>query len=969
MNAELLYTSAPQGLKQGSRGFCTVLSTVGMPLNLATKIESLSGYRHLYPSGTPDASKNPVGFSHLRFMIGGRHVSVLSRISDYGLDYSKRTNKLAHHIIVDAPMPTCGPAALLAEPSVMRDHWDGQCTNIPSPPALPNLSSEPQICRKWEAITGDAGWGGVVADAWLSTSPRPLFIIFTEHQSQELLGLMKESIALLPPNKRWLATFGTYVTTLPPDVDCRVRCVVAGSDEARMAIARGTVIDLTINLNEPAHNEAIEAARKGLLIGGDQNDFGNSSQLDNPKNESIQSITEPVNDQNLELELTHIRGLPVQVQQIGIPPVFIRSRNEKRGSISDEIKDQPNVHKKSMYILAVAISVLCILAATLPLYITNTSWINRRIDEVASIVQEQSATASQKQTSEEEKQPSPMPLEWPKEQQNESLSYNELPIDRNEISEEEYTNLAMKLRIDLKNCVSIESSQFAKKGQMITSALTPKKGVLLTENETVILNSLKDRARFHLIENNGTTKKELESSTSDSLIVPGDIDTNEYRVATELYGIQIKSEALNIVDPLKSSDIELKLIGPVYKRDQFDFCFPGSRLSVEASVLNSAEKSRQYILNQIQSFEYSWELLDKDRRSIRKIGSTRERELLLPENLPGNFVSVSVEFEDRLTLKSIHPLPLISEITGRLIIGGELNILVELEEPAFTKKAYVLSYGNMKMNSLQDVDSLVSGNDVSEDAVYLRKLLSSIRKIEPSFKQLLILKEKFEGVLKSGKRECSLLKRITEKFSAFETSRKSAILFGSESKVLDELMKELSYLNELRKEYDRLASGAKPPSMISSEIEKFVKSRFPDVGNRGKKSSRESSVAFDEELGFLLWYGDKSVSAPPFFQKLNTFIDETITILEGISNSKKDLDVKDRIIIVSPREEFQIKSKEERLDPLVCKAKFPISLEVIKGGNKDRNLRPKAGSSVSQKSSLSTKTDPVKPESFDPSKP
>lgn len=267
MNAELLYTSAPQGLKQGSRGFCTVLSTVGMPLNLATKLESLSGYRHLYPSGTPDASKNPVGFSHLRFTVGGRPISVISRISDYGLDYSQRTNKLAHHIVVDAPMPSCGPAALLAEPGVMRNHWDGQCANIPSPPALPDLSTEPQICRKWEAITGDAGWGGVVADAWLSTSPRPVFIIFAEHQSDELLGLIKESIALLPPNKRWQATFGTYVTTLPPDVDCRVRCVVAGSDEARMAIARGTVIDFTTNLGQPSTDNSVEAARNGFFIG------------------------------------------------------------------------------------------------------------------------------------------------------------------------------------------------------------------------------------------------------------------------------------------------------------------------------------------------------------------------------------------------------------------------------------------------------------------------------------------------------------------------------------------------------------------------------------------------------------------------------------------------------------------------------------------------------------------------------
>jgi hypothetical protein len=237
-----------------------------MPLNLATKLESLSGYRHLYPSGTPDASKNPVGFSHLRFMVGGRHVSVLSRISDYGLDYSQRTNKLAHHIIVDAPLPACGPAALLAEPGVMRDHWDGQCVNVPSPPAMPILSSEPRICRKWEAITGDAGWGGVVAQAWLSASPRPVFIIFAEHQSRELLGLMEESIALLPTNKRWQATFSTYVTTLPPDVDCRVRCVVAGSDEARMAIARGTVIDLTTELGEPPPHNLTESARSGIIV-------------------------------------------------------------------------------------------------------------------------------------------------------------------------------------------------------------------------------------------------------------------------------------------------------------------------------------------------------------------------------------------------------------------------------------------------------------------------------------------------------------------------------------------------------------------------------------------------------------------------------------------------------------------------------------------------------------------------------
>ncbi|MFM2219321.1 MAG: hypothetical protein RL240_3639 [Planctomycetota bacterium] len=268
MNAELLYTSAPQGLKQGSRGFCTVLSTVGMPLNIATKLESLSGYRHLYPSGTPDAVKNPVSYSHLKLSVGGRMISVISRISDYGLDYSQRTNKLAHHIVVDAPLPTCGPAALLADPSVMRTQWDGNCINVPAPPALSAASADPAPCSAWEAITGDAGWGGVLANAWLNPASKPIFVVFSEDQSVQVLSLIEEAISLLPPAKRWQATFGTYVTNLPPDVDCKVRCVVSGSEEARMASARGVVINLTQASGPAPPSEAVTAARNGTIIGG-----------------------------------------------------------------------------------------------------------------------------------------------------------------------------------------------------------------------------------------------------------------------------------------------------------------------------------------------------------------------------------------------------------------------------------------------------------------------------------------------------------------------------------------------------------------------------------------------------------------------------------------------------------------------------------------------------------------------------
>jgi hypothetical protein len=268
MNAELLYTSAPQGLKQGSRGFCTVLSTAGMPINLAQKLESLSGYRHLYPPKDPQAHRNPVAYSHLRFPVGGRTLSVLSRISDYGLDYSDRTNKIAHHIAVDAPLPSSGPAALLLHPGLMRTAWDQRCETLAEGPRLPSLAVEPAVCRAWQALTGDAGWAGVVAQAWLDATPKPTFLVHSEDQSPALLGLLAEALALLPPNKRWSATFSTYVTTLPPDVECRVRCVVAGSEEARMATARGQVIDLTKSLGTAPAVAGAVAARAGSMIGG-----------------------------------------------------------------------------------------------------------------------------------------------------------------------------------------------------------------------------------------------------------------------------------------------------------------------------------------------------------------------------------------------------------------------------------------------------------------------------------------------------------------------------------------------------------------------------------------------------------------------------------------------------------------------------------------------------------------------------
>lgn len=235
MSQELLYTSAPQGLKLGSRGFCTVLRTSGMSAPLVTALESLSGYRPLFPPHDERAALNPIIYSHLLLSAAGRTFHVLSRISAYGLDYSQRPNKLAHHLVLDRDeqLPG-GPANLLLTPGTMRVDWDGQPQEIPARKIVHESSPPSGVCQAWQAVTGDAGWAGVLAETFL-TQPNRLVILLFE-PGQQILPLFAEAISLLPPEKRWEVTFSTYFTGLPPATTCLWRAMLHDSKEARDAL-------------------------------------------------------------------------------------------------------------------------------------------------------------------------------------------------------------------------------------------------------------------------------------------------------------------------------------------------------------------------------------------------------------------------------------------------------------------------------------------------------------------------------------------------------------------------------------------------------------------------------------------------------------------------------------------------------------------------------------------------------------
>jgi hypothetical protein len=245
MSHELHYTSVPRGLKPGSRGFCTVGMTPQMPGPLVDRLESLSGYQPVFPPHDASAPLNPIVFSHLRLTIGGKMVSVLSRIGPAGLDYSGRPNKYAHHVVLDGTeRPDGGPAWLLSQPGFMQSSWNGEPREISVGRNPPQGDPTPGLARAWHSLTGDGGWAGVLAESFLADSRRTVFLVF--RPGMDILPLFVEALALLPASRRWDVDFSTYFNQLPQGVTCAWRGVLEGSDDARNARPLPNAIDVDL---------------------------------------------------------------------------------------------------------------------------------------------------------------------------------------------------------------------------------------------------------------------------------------------------------------------------------------------------------------------------------------------------------------------------------------------------------------------------------------------------------------------------------------------------------------------------------------------------------------------------------------------------------------------------------------------------------------------------------------------------
>ena len=229
MPQQLIYTSAQRGLVAGRSGHCTVARSAAMREALMLQLEKLSYYQHLSLSGGQERQI----YSCRVLDIRGSRFHVLSRIQDAGLDFTNRTNFLAHHLVF-----TPEEIRQFSSPPVILRSWSGWVKTWSQEPqmlenedwsGLANISgvvSVPAIT--WQQVTGDAVDGYGLLDSRSGIAFR-----VDNLSEDQILALFAESLELLElrdPRRdfrvtSWQYTFTTSMQEQDNPADFRWRCL------------------------------------------------------------------------------------------------------------------------------------------------------------------------------------------------------------------------------------------------------------------------------------------------------------------------------------------------------------------------------------------------------------------------------------------------------------------------------------------------------------------------------------------------------------------------------------------------------------------------------------------------------------------------------------------------------------------------------------------------------------------------
>jgi hypothetical protein len=263
MSAELVHASVPKGLF-GDSGFAVVAMTEGMPTPLVTVLKELSAY-DFDPVRATGADE--VDFGHRIVTAQGVSATVVSRIGPCGVDGSGRPNRIAHHIVVEThERGAGGPAALAA--AIPFERTPGAVERRARGPALASAPVRaPRVPESWIRAGLDPGLAGLAARMICDAGSAPCYLVFD--RPVDALPLIDDIIALLPEDRRWLATFSTRFLRAGPGVRCQLRCVREGAPGVAAMLAEPGARQLSCKPGvEAGDSEPAVAARAGRIVEG-----------------------------------------------------------------------------------------------------------------------------------------------------------------------------------------------------------------------------------------------------------------------------------------------------------------------------------------------------------------------------------------------------------------------------------------------------------------------------------------------------------------------------------------------------------------------------------------------------------------------------------------------------------------------------------------------------------------------------
>ncbi|MBT3635645.1 MAG: hypothetical protein HN531_01795 [Opitutae bacterium] len=210
MAQQLIFTSTPQGLEPGRSGYCTVARHKDLRHRLVRELERLS----VYDFGQQTGSSRSDICIFRKVPLGSEEFYVLTKICDAGLDYTDRTNYLAHHLVLDGFEIATSPS-----PAEIFLNWDGWLRTWPDGPryfgeeeavTLTGCKSTGLVpCQSWLQVTNDPGNAASLVSPELI---KPIVVESKEGNPNTLLTLFAESSALFKISlDAWDFSFTTFL--------------------------------------------------------------------------------------------------------------------------------------------------------------------------------------------------------------------------------------------------------------------------------------------------------------------------------------------------------------------------------------------------------------------------------------------------------------------------------------------------------------------------------------------------------------------------------------------------------------------------------------------------------------------------------------------------------------------------------------------------------------------------------------